>query len=426
MGKLSGSKMDLARKCLHPFTSEAKWPKRTSDSSANLGLAFHRVVELHLSGEEGSIAAIAAEFGLDENDAIVLARMFDGFLEDPAADPSGVLAEQAYVFDARTGEVRHLGRIRGREYGHLERWEIACTVDAVIDHGDGTGAIVDWKTGRQRHLVPARDNRQVAFGSMCAAKAHGWTRVKGRLSLIDEDGSVRTAERDLDEYAIDGVEAEVRRIVEEIQLAPEPAPGLHCALLRCPYVTECRESTSALAEIAGDTLVPIDLPASVRYPLTGEIENEDQAIFFMHRLAAAKKAKRPTVQAWVNHAVEDDAGNVHGLTYERLQKAGKVPSDPPARATTATPARPAPEEPSRLERERDVLARVDYLDGRHGGDKQLSAGDVSHLHRELGGIEKDIEGEDGHVTARGKILALRDKAHRQRPAQGPALWPEGS
>jgi hypothetical protein len=302
--RITGSRLPLVALCRAAFTSLAVWPPSPHGKPAAFGSAVHKAVECWYERSEVDLDAIAAQYGLDTEEAVRLERVFDGWSSSRYADLSGAVAEWAGAFDTATGGVVVLPRGKGRDaYNGLPDSAVPATLDLIRADGmTRTGEVHDWKTGRTK-LPPANENWQLRFGALLVARAYGLATVRVFLHTLDEEGEIRTSEGELDELDFDLVESQVTAWVREAAGEPPVRPGDHCVAMYCPMRATCSATQEAERSLAP---VPEDEP--VVYDLTGEITSHEQARWILHRIDAVQSAVDLATKMVRKYA--DEAGGI--------------------------------------------------------------------------------------------------------------------
>lgn len=142
---------------------------------------------------------------------------------------------------------------RGPEgYTDVQPGEIPVTIDLVATAPGALPLVLELKTGRP-HPAHAW---QVRTGTLAVARSGGMSEVLAVLLYADEEG-VRAVEEDLDAFALDDHEAELRTLLASLPSRSDPAPGPHCTSLYCPARHACPATSAALARVdPGDVPIP--------------------------------------------------------------------------------------------------------------------------------------------------------------------------
>lgn len=180
--------------------------------------------------------------------------------------PTHLASEVAFAWDVETGVARELGRDMGRNYSGCSATEIPGTID-VVGVGESDLYIGDFK-GWQ--LVDARDNAQLLFAAMCAAKIYG--RDRAMLEIINiRHGAPWRSRCHVDTFDLADFEqrlcstlsmvatlkAAIVRDTDDVTL-PAVVEGEHCKY--CPAFDSCPAKTAIIRELVGGaprSLLPI-------------------------------------------------------------------------------------------------------------------------------------------------------------------------
>ena len=218
-------------------------------------------------------------------------------------DPGGWAAEVAWALDFESGQARELGRDIGRNYPKTGPTEIVGTADVV---GIGTRHlarrviklvyVLDYKSGRVG-LARARDNWQLKFLALAAARTYGATAARIGLIKIDEDGDATYDTADLDTLDLDAVALELKKIMRAVQAArwawskgraPRATTGDHCRF--CNSLPYCQAQTSLIRQATGNEeliesqLAPVSAEAAAQAwervkALKAVVARAEQAIY---------------------------------------------------------------------------------------------------------------------------------------------------
>ncbi len=244
----SPSKLSLAYRCAHPFTSGIKWPWEPDSSFSGYGKAVHKVGELLGKNEPIDIEAIAKQFAITDDEKKRLVRdgkSIEQFLADRVDGWAWLRCEIILCYDTVTGEARTI-----KEFRERRQTEILGIADLMAQRHDGTIDLIDWKTGAQRHTGEATNNPQLSFLALCAARMYNADSATVGLAYIDDNG-IWNDVAELDGFAIDAAEEELKAWIERNSHGPTPpVPGPHCTRSFCPLVGICSATRAALAQAA--------------------------------------------------------------------------------------------------------------------------------------------------------------------------------
>lgn len=167
-----------------------------------------------------------------------------------------VYPELALAYDPETGIARELGRNLGRRYPPVHPREFVGTADVVTVSRDEV-VVADFKTGRGL-LTPAKDNPQLKFLGLAAARLLGRRQLRVALIRIAEDGTPFFDSADFDAVELDSIEEELRDLARRLDQAKdllalgEPPPvttGIHCR--RCPSLVYCPGQAALVKKLGG-------------------------------------------------------------------------------------------------------------------------------------------------------------------------------
>lgn len=276
--RITGSRVELADRCLYWARPDVDVPARHSSTAALLGSATHEAIDAgsstipdaylddvlsdatgsSWSGGDENIDIIGERWGLTPSAREQLRELHDTWREwwESWLPPGATVAHEVpYAFDVVTWAARKLERPPGGLAGdELRRWldartlptEVRVTIDAAVGLPDGRVIVVDWKTGRSP-LARAAQNAQLATGALCVAREMGIESIGVMLVRI-QPGYVAADEAELDELTLD---ARALSLAAHLRALPtaEPSPGSHCSRLYCPLLGTC-EGPRALARSA--------------------------------------------------------------------------------------------------------------------------------------------------------------------------------
>lgn len=228
----------------------------TSDD-ADRGRAIHAFLETASASGRDVALDLSPEELRPALEALDLSRL--------PVDPARYAAEVAFALDPFTGAARELGRGIGRRY-EVTDTEIAGTADvtALLD-ADGV-FIADWKAGWSRR-TPARENPQLRFYALAAARAYGRSEATVQIVRIMEDGATWTDEARFDAFDLDSFATDLRALAERVQALrsgtakPRVAEGPQCKW--CPAFNACPAKTALLRAAALAAPDPAELTPDV-------------------------------------------------------------------------------------------------------------------------------------------------------------------
>lgn len=208
--------------------------------AASRGIAIHaflaRVAEF---GREEALGEVAEEFR-PACAAIDLDLLPTSALE--------VIPELALAYDPETGTARELGRNLGRRYPPVHPREFVGTAD-IVTLSKREVVVADFKTGHG-HITPAKENAQLRFLGLAAARVFDRRHLRVAIIKLAEDGTPFFDSAEYDAIELDAIEEELRDLARRLDQAkdllalgepPQVATGIHCR--RCPSLVYCPGQT---------------------------------------------------------------------------------------------------------------------------------------------------------------------------------------
>lgn len=295
------SRFDVAQRCVFPWTSHLRWPKRPDSDFAGFGRAVSEASECLAVWGHAPYDAVIERNGLGDSDRrkflSAIAHVAE-LLADEACTDRWRKAEVALAYDVVTATAREVRKAHPRDYSDQRPRELAGTPDLVRLRADGVLVVRDYKTGRYKWGHRPGDTPQLRALGLSAARAYGHRLVVVETVQVDDDG-LRPLEDELDDFELAVVAGELRQVYERIQGPPEPPkPGHWCRGGYCPLVASCPATERTLAAISS--------ASELKHPLTAEIASAAHAAYALERLAAAEMAIDT-----IRHAVEEYA-RAHG------------------------------------------------------------------------------------------------------------------
>lgn len=229
-------------------------------------------------------------------------------------DPALYAAEVAFAYDVETGVARELGRGIGREAANRACGpnEMMGTAD-VVSLSDGGVLVLDYKTGWTDY-GPLKNNWQLAFYALCAARAYGVDKARVGIVRIRDDGSHYMDMEDLDFFDLEDVAFRLSALVARVRAAKEThraggslrmREGEHCA--RCPAMAQCPAMVTLVRELAA-TPPEAGAPALTEETAAGIYQRA-------RAMRAALKRIETALEAWAaEHPIAASAGKVYGRT----------------------------------------------------------------------------------------------------------------
>jgi hypothetical protein len=211
----------------------------TSDD-ADRGRAIHSFLETASASGRDVALGLSPESLRPALEALDLSRL--------PVDGNRYAAEVAFAYDVRSGKARELGRGIGRRY-ECAATEIGGTADVVALLEDDAVFVADWKSGWSRR-APAKENTQLRFYALAAARAYGRSRAVVQIIRIMEDGATWTDEAAFDAFDLDAFALELTGLADRIDavragmVEPRLAEGPQCKW--CPSFNACPAKVALL------------------------------------------------------------------------------------------------------------------------------------------------------------------------------------
>ena len=301
------SRLDVAARCVFPWTSGMRWPKRPASVYTGIGRAVSTAAELLAIWGDCPVEAIADAEGLTGSYRTTFGHMVIHVRDLLAHEPDTFrVAEQALAYDLRRGTAREMRRSGPRDYSDQRPGEMMGTPDLVKRDEHGELVVRDYKTGRYAFGKDPGETRQLRALGLCAARAYGANRVTVELAQV-EAGGIFIRRALLDEFELSCIASDLADIYDRIVDRPHeqvPVPGAWCAGGFCPLAASCPATIRALEAVASAT--------ELTYPLTVEITSPEHAAYTLERLDAAGKAIEGIRQALKDYAREHGAFPVAG------------------------------------------------------------------------------------------------------------------
>lgn len=257
MHRLSGSKLKLAMSCLYWAREDVALPARESSAAADAGTNKHTILEKLFVGEALPDEEFQKLWDCDPRDVAAIQDNIQTWLPSLTAGCTEAITEIPLAYHPITDTARELPRGGHREYVGLRSGEIPLTLDLVAVYADGTGLVVDHKTGRQNGLEPAAVSAQLGLGALALARLRNLTSVRVAYTLVNDDGTVRIDEAVLDTFDLEALADEVRGIVERLDNFPVPCPGPWCKSKFCPARSVCPVTSVTVAKT--EALAPLSV-----------------------------------------------------------------------------------------------------------------------------------------------------------------------
>lgn len=212
-----------------------------------------------LAGDARHSFANMVSDGVSREDA--LSAMPEEFREQCADLPIDnmslhLASEVAFAFNVVTGEAREIGRNVNRQYNAAPS-EICGTVD-IVGVGDDCVLIKDFK-GPHADLTHPKDNHQMLFGALCAARVYKKNTAILTLSrLVDDRTKDWTATVDawtLDTFALSLAKIKTRVDWEKKNVSQGKVPDVNAGkwCRYCPAFDSCPAKVGLLKAMLDDT-----------------------------------------------------------------------------------------------------------------------------------------------------------------------------
>ncbi len=263
--KLSGSKISLAKHCTWWAREDVALPSSVASAHANAGTDKHTCLEKILLCGPMLSEEFRKLWGCDPRDVNVIQTNILDWLPFLTAECEESLTEIPLAYDPKTDKARELPRGQHREYIGLRPGEIPLTLDLVAFFADGTGLVIDHKTGRQDNLDRACESGQLGIGALAFARLHKLDTVRVAYTIVGDDGCARIDEATLDAFDLESIAEEIKGLAETIARKPDPSAGPWCkskycpALGTCPVTLEAIQKTESLAPLSSTSQAPISV-----------------------------------------------------------------------------------------------------------------------------------------------------------------------
>lgn len=226
---LTGSSIERADKCP---ASQVLPAVHSTNKYAEAGTVKHSFVNLISDGatKTEALAAMPEKYREQCNDL-------------PVDKMSLHLAsEVAFAFDVKTGKAREIGRNINRNY-NAGPDEICCTVD-IVGVGENSVLVKDFK-GAHADVTHPRENHQLLFGGLCAARAYGKDTATLVVTRLIDD-TVKNVTAQIDGWGLDVFASRLVGITQRVKEAkelvlngktPDVSEGKWCTY--CPAFDSC-------------------------------------------------------------------------------------------------------------------------------------------------------------------------------------------
>jgi len=202
------------------------------------GSEFHRLIDAHIKG--GATPIPDGEMA----DMVAAAAA----LVDYLGGREMFRAEIAFAWDPMLDDAIEI-QVVDRDYSAYPHC-MCGTADIVwLDLEAGLGFVSDWKSGDG-----SKAGDQLRCLAMMLARTYGLSRVDVESWEVSASGVNILCRESLDEFAIDGIAAELQQAFKASDYYMEqgyevhPNPGSHCADMYCPAVASCPAVHSAISQ----------------------------------------------------------------------------------------------------------------------------------------------------------------------------------
>lgn len=239
------SSLDLASRCLYPWTSGHAWSSGPERADATRGTAVHAVAASVARGDVVDLDALPP----DVRECVE--RVLDVLERDHASGARAVAVEAGVAYDHASGRARLTDPAetepRPGEYrGH---------VDLVLRSGD-TLIVRDWKTGQRARSGRAADSAQLLFYALCALQI--WPAAVLVVELAHVGASSWVDRATIDPVDLGAHRALLAGLAARVERAQEvPRVGSHCASRYCPIASSCPAGRALAERVAEAVALPI-------------------------------------------------------------------------------------------------------------------------------------------------------------------------
>ena len=233
MRRLTASKLDLAVRCLFPWTSGLDWPDTGTSYSARLGKAFHEYAE-----HKGrvTIPELVVKHGLTPAQVRKLTAMAAAWRAWWSGRPTPpVRSREAKVqYEPAIGSADIIDSKGERDYSAAWRSALVGTAD-VVEADGGEVHVLDYKTGI---FAPMPwESMQMKFLGLAFSRVYDAKVVNATIVTVSEKEGVREWSHTYSAEEIRETEDTLRRVHLQLAERPTPAPGGHCRF--CPVREAC-------------------------------------------------------------------------------------------------------------------------------------------------------------------------------------------
>lgn len=319
------SRFSLARACgiawgpLRPT-----WPKRDAwkpDEDQRIGLAVSKIAQTLAVFGRPALALVASGQLADEfkitahQKRLRLALMADHVADDLEMRRPFVhwrAAEVPIVFHVPSGSARLTDEETARRPPDQH---LGAILDLVEVRMGNKLAVIDYKSGyQQARSLDVEEDDQLRSYALFAGRAWKVPTVTVEIRHVSEDG-VRLDPTEHDHLEQGIVERQTRDLLASLETAVDPRPNRHCR--RCPILTACPVTTTALARVVAD---------QDSFPLVSDVadlQGPEHAAAFVRRLRMIEEAI-PKLWTVADQWVEQHGDVVLSETsrYGKVEKKG--------------------------------------------------------------------------------------------------------
>ena len=255
MTQPTGSALHRAMAChASMFLPQTREP---SGDAATTGIIIHRYLELVVKNASPANALLDVANTYSGHEALDRCAGLEIPSHRPEFDRTDAIAEISFAYDVAADASRIVGVGLNREYGELAPYEIAMTLDVVVQPADNEPLrVTDWKTGHVR-LGPPEEYAQLLVGALAACRHYNVTECIVAFGWVG-DSEIYFQEAHLDTFTLESFAADLRQYQKdaaEVALligrggTPDVVAGSHCQY--CPAFYSCPSTTALVRQLPG-------------------------------------------------------------------------------------------------------------------------------------------------------------------------------